>query len=214
GQRDVARDARAFAGNRVFRHLHDDLLTFAQQIGDRRLRTRHRIFEVDVVRAVVVVLLESVDDVGDVEEGVALEAEVDEGGLHAGQNFGDAAFIDVADDGAVARPLDPQLDDLPLVENGDPRLVPGRIDHDLPRHSAVIVGEKYNMDDAGYAPLPTLTAQKRRWYFPAPFKPYSGIAQLVEQRTVNPWVAGSSPAAGASFLPSRRIFSRRSALRR
>ena len=24
----------------------------------------------------------------------------------------------------------------------------------------------------------------------------SGVAQLVEQRTVNPWVAGSRPAAG------------------
>ena len=28
---------------------------------------------------------------------------------------------------------------------------------------------------------------------------YSGIAQLVEQRTVNPWVVGSSPTAGAKF---------------
>ena len=27
----------------------------------------------------------------------------------------------------------------------------------------------------------------------------SGIAQLVEQRTVNPWVVGSSPTAGANF---------------
>ncbi len=28
---------------------------------------------------------------------------------------------------------------------------------------------------------------------------YSGLAQLVEQWTVNPWVAGSSPASGAIF---------------
>jgi hypothetical protein len=32
---------------------------------------------------------------------------------------------------------------------------------------------------------------------------YSDIAQLVEQRTVNPWVVGSSPTVGA-FLLIRR----------
>ena len=29
---------------------------------------------------------------------------------------------------------------------------------------------------------------------------YSALAQLVEQMTVNHWVAGSSPAGGATFL--------------
>jgi hypothetical protein len=33
-QRDVAGDTRAFAGDGVLRHLHDDLLSFAQQVGD------------------------------------------------------------------------------------------------------------------------------------------------------------------------------------
>ena len=84
-QRDVAGDARAFAGDGVLRHLHDDLLPFAQQIGDRRLgamRLRD-VVEVQLVRRLALVLLEVLDDVGDVEEGVALQAEVDEGGLHA-----------------------------------------------------------------------------------------------------------------------------------
>ena len=56
-----------------------------------------------------------------------------------GQDLRDAALVDVADDRAMARPLDPQLDDLPLVQHCDPRLVSGRIDHDLPRHAARIV---------------------------------------------------------------------------
>ncbi len=30
----------------------------------------------------------------------------------------------------------------------------------------------------------------------------SDVAQLVEQWTVNPWVAGSSPAVGAIFKPA------------
>src|SRR4051794_16265808 len=43
-----------------------------------------------------------------------------------------------------------------------------------------------------------LTAAKGICYFPPPSQ-HSGIAQLVEQRTVNPRVVGSSPTAGAIF---------------
>gem|GEM_PF-5570432 len=42
-------------------------------------------------------------------------------------------------------------------------------------------------------------------------QPESGVAQLVERGTVNPQVAGSSPAAGAK-LYVRRLLPRRSAL--
>ena len=35
---------------------------------------------------------------------------------------------------------------------------------------------------------------------------YSRLVQLVEHRTVNPYVAGSSPASGAKFLESRDVF--------
>lgn len=50
-----------------------------------------------------------------------------------------------------------------------------------------------------------LTRRKRLCYFPQPFSrsAYSGIAQLVEQRTVNPRVVGSSPTAGANSRTSR-----------
>ena len=89
-----------------------------------------------LVRRLALVLFEVFDDVGDVEEGVALEPEVDEGRLHPGQDLRHAALVDVADDGAMPRPLHPQLDDLPLIEHGDARLVSRRIDHDLPRHAA------------------------------------------------------------------------------
>ena len=78
-----------------------------------------------------VVILELVDDVGDVKEGIAVEPEVDEGRLHAGQDLGYAAFVDVPDDRPLSRALDPYLDDLPLIDNSDARLVLGGIDDDF-----------------------------------------------------------------------------------
>jgi hypothetical protein len=44
-----------------------------------------------------------------VEEAVALEADVDEGGLHAGQDVVDLALVDVADDRTSAAALDVEL---------------------------------------------------------------------------------------------------------
>ena len=45
------------------------------------------------------------------QEAVALEADVDEGGLHAGQDVVDLALVDVADDRAPAAALDVELGD-------------------------------------------------------------------------------------------------------
>ena len=44
-------------------------------------------------------------EVGDVEEGVALEADVHEGGLHAGEDAGDFAVIDGACEGVFVLAL-------------------------------------------------------------------------------------------------------------
>ena len=59
------------------------------------------------------------EHVVDVEEGVALEAELDERGLHAGEHPADAALIDVADDAAVRLALDEELGDAAVLEQGD-----------------------------------------------------------------------------------------------
>ena len=71
-------------------------------------------------------LLDGVDDLSDVEEGVALEADVDEGRLHAGQDLRDPPLVDVADDAALILALDEDLDDLVVLENGDARIVRAR----------------------------------------------------------------------------------------
>ncbi len=59
------------------------------------------------------------DDLVDVEEAVLLEADLDERGLHAGQDVVDAAEVDVARDRAALRPLEVDLGDLAVLEDGD-----------------------------------------------------------------------------------------------
>ena len=51
------------------------------------------------------------DDLVDVQEPVLVEADVDEGGLEAGQDVVDLALVDVAHDGAVAAALEIELRD-------------------------------------------------------------------------------------------------------
>ena len=50
--------------------------------------------------------LDRVDDIRDVQEAVALEADVNERALHAGQHFRDPALVDVADDSSMPLALD------------------------------------------------------------------------------------------------------------
>ena len=55
------------------------------------------------------------DDLVDVQEAVALEADVDEGGLHAGKDVVDLPLVDVADDRSPAAALDVELRDVALA---------------------------------------------------------------------------------------------------
>jgi len=56
-------------------------------------QVRHAAGRRDDVGQIVVVLFQ-LHEVGDVEEGVALQADVDEGRLHAGKDASDATFVD------------------------------------------------------------------------------------------------------------------------
>src|SRR4051812_24319814 len=107
GHGDVRGQARALGAERLLDHLDDDLLAFLEQfldlLGGPILAVALRAALVSAAAAVavgaarrLVVLVagefvefgEGVDDVGDVEETVALEAEIDERGLHAGEDLG------------------------------------------------------------------------------------------------------------------------------
>ena len=64
-----------------------------------------------------------VDDVGHVEEPVAIEPDVDKRRLHAGQHLRHAALVDVAHDAALALAFNRHLDRLVILEDGDHGLV-------------------------------------------------------------------------------------------
>ena len=76
--------------------------------------------------------------VGDVQEGRPFEADVDEGGLHAGQHAGDDANVDVADQAAVGFAVKVQFLQDALVHDGDPEFLRCRVDQDVFFHVAVM----------------------------------------------------------------------------
>ena len=59
------------------------------------------------------------DDLVDVEEAVLLEADLDERGLHAGEDVVDDALVDVAGDRAAAGPLEVDLGEPVVLDDGD-----------------------------------------------------------------------------------------------
>ena len=104
GQRDLRRQARALRLHRVLHRLDEDRLALADQVLDL---------------AAVAALDLRADDLVDVEEAVLLEADLDERGLHPGQDVVDLAEIDVAGDRAAVGPLEVDLGDLAVLEHGD-----------------------------------------------------------------------------------------------
>jgi hypothetical protein len=135
----MGREASALRAERLLHHLDDDFLAFAKQIFDLRLRpipiaprigsTRGRAgpavaarpapaVALRVILVVELVELLRVDHIVHIEESVALEAEVDEGGLHAGQDLRHAPLVDVADDAALALALDEDFGDEIILEDG------------------------------------------------------------------------------------------------
>ncbi len=133
-QGDVGADARPLVGQRVLDHLDDDLLARLQQVVDGRralLLVRRDLLGAGVVELQVLHRLDVGGHVADVEEGVALEAHVDERGLHAGQHARHPALVDVAHEPAVTMPLDEDLRQAVVLQHGDPRLVRIALDEHL-----------------------------------------------------------------------------------
>jgi hypothetical protein len=63
-----------------------------------------------LVRMTGIVILEVFEDVTDVQEGVAVETNVHEGGLHAGEDACNSSFVDAADEREFFFPLDVNFD--------------------------------------------------------------------------------------------------------
>ena len=91
--------------------------------------------DVVIVGLEAVELLEGRYDVGDVEEAVALETEVNERRLHAGQHFRHPALVEIADDAALMLAFDEDLGNLIVLEDRDPCFVGARGDDHLLGHA-------------------------------------------------------------------------------
>src|SRR5260221_142950 len=103
GDRDVHREPRALRLQRVLDHLDEDLLAGFDQLVDAAAAA---------ATAPGGLLAARQDDLVDVQEAVALEADVDERGLHSGKDVVDLPLVDVADDGSPAAALDVELRDV------------------------------------------------------------------------------------------------------
>ena len=105
----------ALGAHRVLDDLDEHLLAGLQELVDLAPAARLRVLAGD-------------DDVVDVEEPVAGQAEVDERRLHAAQDVVDLALVDVAGQRALAAALDQRLDGTALLDHRHPQL--GQVDRD------------------------------------------------------------------------------------
>jgi hypothetical protein len=77
--------------------------------GHGRICRRNSDWLIDV-RVPVIVVFEIFEDVADVEESIAVKTDVHERGLHAGEDAGDFAFVNAADEGELFFALDVNFD--------------------------------------------------------------------------------------------------------
>ena len=104
-ERDLGREPRALRLHRILDRLHHDRLAALDQV-------------LDLSRALPTLEL-GPDDLVDVEESVLLEADLDERGLHPGQDVVDDAEVDVPGDRASLRALEIDLGDTVVLEDRD-----------------------------------------------------------------------------------------------
>ena len=107
GKRDLGRQPRALRLHRVLDRLDEDLLSTRDQVLDL---------------ALALALQLGADDLVDEQEPVLLEADLDECGLHAGEDVVDLPLVDVAGDRATFGALEVDLGHLAVLQDGDPLL--------------------------------------------------------------------------------------------
>jgi hypothetical protein len=105
---EICADRRALGADRILDHLHHQRLPLEHLALDRYLRRALGAHAVATVQ------------VGHVQEGRALQADVDERTLHARQHARDLAQVDVADQATLERTLDVQLLDGTVLDHRHP----------------------------------------------------------------------------------------------
>ena len=87
-----------------------------------------------VVVVIVVRLVFGKDEIGRVQERALLRADVDERRLNARKNRFDSSEVDVADHAAGVGTVDQELNELVVLEDGDPRFSRVRVDQNFSFH--------------------------------------------------------------------------------
>src|SRR5262249_15304190 len=116
GERDLGREPRALRLHRVLDGLDEDLLVALQEV-------------LDLAAAAALEL--GRDNLVDVQEAVLLEADLDEGGLHAREDVVDCALVDVAGDRAAFRTLEVHLGGAAVFDHCDSLLADVDRDEEL-----------------------------------------------------------------------------------
>ena len=151
GDRNIRCDPGALGPNGGLGNLDHDFLTFGQDRVDARGRgsasapslastaARSRLlFSADVVEVVT-----------DVEEGGFFEADIDEGGLHAGKHPADPAFDHIAHHALTALAFDVEFGKYGLFEQRDPGFARVDVDNDFVLHWVGCSLEQPRTDSAG-----------------------------------------------------------------
>jgi hypothetical protein len=91
------------------------------------------------------------EEIGDIQEGILLDADVHEGRLHARQHLAHLALVNVADEAAVLSPLDVVLHQLVVLQDGHMHLEGGDVHHHLSVHESPQQEHGMGGNPAGFA---------------------------------------------------------------
>ena len=147
GEGDVGGDPRPLGAEGFLGDLHQQLFPFVEEFLDGG---EDRAFLAAVGGAGMLGLavdklfdrLHLVEDVGDVEKGRLLQADIDEGRLHPRQDANDLPLIDVADNPPFPVALDVEFGDVAVLDEGDAGFVGGGIDDQFLGHNVLSVSAK------------------------------------------------------------------------
>ena len=140
--------ARSLGAERILDDLHEHFLPVAHEIGDRcsvaekrhRLRPRRARSVFAGGRGVTDPPCVRIGDVRCVKKRRAVEPDVHERGLHAGEDAAHPALVDVSHEPAPVRALDEDLLEHAALDQRDPGLAWSDVDQQLGAHGSVRLG--------------------------------------------------------------------------
>ena len=119
GDGEIGRQGRALGADALLDDLDDDLIAPAKAALDRRAVAAGELAPDGLGDILALAAEIAGQQVGDVQEAVAAQAKIDKGGLDRRLDVDHPAFVDVADVGGGAGPLDVELFQFAVLHQGD-----------------------------------------------------------------------------------------------